>query len=259
MHIRHLPLYAVAAGALVVSVLLFGDGDGADAATDAVTGTVRDTVTGAASAAGRAHEVAVEPATVAPGTAFSVDAGAHCAGRPAEARFGGAGIPALQLSSLSDRTSGSAVVPQGTAPGTYTVTVTCGGAGSRADRAGYDGPGGRSAGHGGADQGRQTFTGTMVVSGGTDGSVPLGGMDEGSGSSPGGADEALAQQGTDESVPQGGYDEVAPQGGAHTGLGGAAGSGPGATALGAALLLGAAGWGAFAHRRRARGPRGPQR
>ncbi|MFH8681470.1 hypothetical protein [Streptomyces lydicus] len=254
MHIRHLPLYAVAAGALVVSVLLFGDGDGADAATDAVTGTVRDTVTGAAPAAGRAHEVAVEPATVAPGTAFSVDAGAHCAGRPAEARFGGAAIPALRLSSLSDRTSGSAVVPQGTAPGTYTVTVTCGAAGGRTDRAGYDGPGGGSAGHGGPDRGRQTFTGTMVVSGGTDGSVPLGGMDEGS--SPGGADEALAQQGADESVPQGGYEESAPRGGADTGLGGAAGSGgPGATALGAALLLGATGWGAFAHRRRARGPR----
>ncbi len=38
MHIRHIALYALAAGALAVPVLLFGEGEGADAATGTVSG-----------------------------------------------------------------------------------------------------------------------------------------------------------------------------------------------------------------------------
>ncbi|MGW3009988.1 hypothetical protein ACWC9R_14285 [Streptomyces sp. NPDC001219] len=232
MHIRHIPLYALAAGALAVSVLLFGDGDGADAATGA-SGTVTDAVTGVAPAAEGTPAVVVEPDPVAPGGAFSVDDGGTCRGDSAEATVEGADIPAVQLSSRSDRLGGSAVVPEGTAPGSYRVTVVCGGAsGARqsaleTDRSGTgeqsetygtedgDTDGGRR-GKGSGD-GHRTLTGTMVVSG--DG------------------------------------EEVVPQGGADTGLGGAAGSGRAATALGGVALLAAAGGGALVRRRRARGDR----
>ncbi|MFC5894047.1 hypothetical protein ACFP3M_14600, partial [Streptomyces ramulosus] len=43
-----------------------------------------------------------------------------------------------------------------------------------------------------------------------------------------------------------------PKGGSDTGLGGAAGTGLGTTALGGALLAGAIGWGIVDHRRRSR-------
>ncbi|MGG7574936.1 hypothetical protein [Streptomyces sirii] len=107
MHIRHIPLYALAAGALAVTLLLFGggDGEGADAATGAVTdavkgavkGAVRDAVSGAGPASDGSHPVVVEPATVAPGAAFTVSDGDNCRGESAEAGFGGADIPALPL------------------------------------------------------------------------------------------------------------------------------------------------------------------
>ncbi|MFE1171732.1 hypothetical protein [Streptomyces sp. NPDC058773] len=234
MHIRHIPLYALAAGALAVSVLLFGDGDGADAATEA-TGKVTDAVTGAAPAVDGSHAVVVEPDPVAPGGAFSVHDGGSCAGDSAEATFEGADIPAVQLSSGSERLGGSAIVPEGTAPGSYRVTVVCGGtSGARqsaleTDRSGTgehgeaDGTehGDTDGGERGKDHGgRKTLTGTMVVSG--DGDETEG---------------------------------VVPQGGADTGLGGAAGSGRAATALGGVVLLAAAGGGALVRRRRARGDR----
>ncbi|MGY5136776.1 hypothetical protein ACWGJW_31045 [Streptomyces nigrescens] len=232
MHIRHIPLYALAAGALAVSVMLFGDGDGADAATEAVSGTVSEAVSEAAPAVDTSHAVVVEPDPVAPGGTFSVHDGGTCPGDTAEATFDG-DIPAMQLSPRSDRMGGSAIMPEGTAPGSYRVTITCGStSGARqsatdtgrtgdeeqgeaygAERGGADG-GGRGTEHG---AGRRTVTGTMVVSG-----------DAG---------------------------EVVPQGGADTGLGGAAGSGRAATAIGGVVLLAAAGWGALARRRRTRGDR----
>ncbi|MFE7542442.1 hypothetical protein [Streptomyces platensis] len=234
MHIRHIPLYALAAGALVVSVLLFGDGDGADAATEAASGAVTDTVTEAGPAVDTSQAVVVEPDPVAPGGAFSVNDGGTCSGDSAQATFDGADIPTMQLSSRNDRMGGSAIMPEGTAPGSYQVTITCGGtSGARqsameADRAGTGEYGeadgteqgdtdGRERGKGSGD-GRRTLTGTMVVSG-----------------------DAT---------------EVVPQGGADTGLGGTAGSGRAATALGGVVLLAAAGGGALVRRRRARGDRG---
>ncbi|MFI0715767.1 hypothetical protein ACH4SK_35130 [Streptomyces inhibens] len=242
MHIRHIPLYALAAGALAVSVLLFGDGDGADAATDgatdAVAGAVTDAVAEAAPAAGSSsHAVVVQPDPVAPGTAFSVYDGGNCSGDTAEATFDSADIPTMQLSTLSDQVGGTAIMPEGTAPGSYTVTVTCGGrAGAEQSHAAYDDESGdpysardvnQEAGDHGDDHGKdrgsdhgdgsKTYTGTVVVSGDAD--------------------------------------EIVPQGGSRTGLGGAAGTGPAATTLGGVLLMGAAGWGALAHRRRARGTR----
>lgn len=233
MHIRHIPLYALAAGALVVSVLLFGDGDGADAATEAAPGAVSDTVTEAGPAVDTSQTVVVEPDPVAPGGAFSVHDGGTCSGDSAQATFDGADIPSIQLASRNDRMGGSAILPEGTAPGSYQITITCGGAsGARqsateAERAGT-GEHGEADGteHGdtdgaergkGSGDGRRTLTGTMVVSG-----------------------DAT---------------EVVPQGGADTGFGGAAGSGRAATAFGGVVLLAAAGGGALARRRRARGDR----
>ncbi|MEW9518980.1 hypothetical protein [Streptomyces tubercidicus] len=237
MHIRHIPLYALAAGALAVSVLLFGDGDGADAATEAASGTVTETVSEAAPAVDTAHAVVVEPDPVAPGGAFSVHDGGSCSGDTADATFDGADIPAMRLTSGSDGMGGSAILPAGTAPGSYGVTITCGGtSGARqsatgADRARTEGDGeayretyGTERGDTGGGRrgkesgdGRRTLTGTMVVSG-----------DDG---------------------------EVIPQGGADTGFGGAAGAGRAATALGGVLLLAAAGGSALVRRRRARGDR----
>ncbi|MEU8782670.1 hypothetical protein [Streptomyces sp. NPDC048637] len=234
MHIRHIPLYALAAGALAVSVLLFGDGDGADAATEAVSGAVPQAVTEAAPAVDTSHAVVVQPDPVAPGGTFSVHDGGTCSGDTAEATFEGADIPAMQLTPGSDRMGGSAIMPEGTAPGSYRVTITCGGtSGARqsatdADRGGSeehgeaygteqgdtDDGGGRGKAPG---DGRRTLTGTMVVSG-----------DAG---------------------------EIVPQGGTDTGLGGTAGSGRAATALSGVVLLAAAGWGALARRRRTRGNR----
>lgn len=260
MRIRHIPLYALAAGALVVSAVIFGAGDGADAATGAVTDAVHDAVAGATALADPSHAVVVRPETVAPGTAFSVFDGGNCRGETAEASFGGADIPAMRLSSLSSQIGGSAIMPEGIAPGAYTVTVTCGQAGrapggsgdrQRVTDRGAAEHGGEQRADGGARSGApspaspQTFTGTVTVSDGADEPVPQSG------------DESIPQ-GDDDLVPQGG-DEAVPQGGSRTGLGGAAGTGRAATALGGALLLAAVGWGALSHRRRARGPQGARR
>lgn len=113
MHIRQIPLYALAAGALAVSVLLFGDDDGADAATEAASGAVTETVTEAAPAVDTAHAVVVEPDPVAPGGAFSVHDGGSCSGDTADATFDGADIPAMRLTSGSDGMGGSAILPHG--------------------------------------------------------------------------------------------------------------------------------------------------
>lgn len=266
MHIRHIPLYALGAGALVVSVMLFGDGDGADAATGAVTDAVNDAVNTAAPASDSAHPVVVQPDTVAPGAAFSVYDGGNCPGGVARATFGSADIPTMQLSALSNQVGGTAIMPQGIAPGTYTVTVTCdsgggsgsGGAGGKQSHAAYGGSGGqRSAldrartGAAAPDrrQGDDEWEGPGAAPG--DGSGD-GSSDEG-GSRPG--EDATAYTGT-VSVSDGADEEVLPQGGSQTGLGGAAGTSPATTALGGLLFLGAAGWGALAHRRRARGTQG---
>ncbi|MGW2921456.1 hypothetical protein ACWDBF_26775 [Streptomyces angustmyceticus] len=249
MHIRHIPPYALAAGALVVSLLLFGDDKGADAATDAATGAVTGTVaetagtaeadgtaetsgTAGAGTSDTASAVVVRPEPVAPGAAFSVSDGGRCSGETAEAVFDDAGLPAVRLSAQSGGLGGTATVPEGTAPGSYRVTLTCGGAsGARQSALDTGRPGGdedSDAADGGEDRGgrgvaygpesadgARTLTGTMVVAG---------------------------------------ADGVVPQGGADTGLGGAAGTGRAATTAGGALLLAAAGWGALA-RRRSRGVR----
>ncbi|MGW7488733.1 hypothetical protein [Streptomyces sp. NPDC054786] len=232
MHIRHIPLYALAAGALALSVTLFGDGDGADAATEAVTGTAAE----AGPAPVTANAVVIQPDPVAPGAAFSVSDGGSCSGDTAEVTFDDADIPTMQLSAQSSRLGGTAVVPEGTAPGSYQVTVTCGSASgarqsaldtgpageeeqgeARGSADGDDHGSGRDEGHGQeSGDGRKTLTGTMMVSG---------------------------------------AEEVVPQGGADTGLGGAAGTGRAATTLGGVLLLAAAGWGALARRGRTRGTR----
>lgn len=231
MHIRHISLYTLGAGALLATVLLVGDGDGADGATEAVSGAVSDAVNEAAPAAqDTAGTVVVQPDPVAPGTAFSVHDGGSCRGESATATFDDADIPTMQLPGQSGRTEGTAILPESTAPGSYTVTLTCGGtSGARTgalasgrdgdeDHAGYgteqgDGDaGGRGKESG---DGRKTLTGTMIVSGGADGTVPLGGAD--------------------------------------TGLGGAAGTGRTATTAGGLLLMAAAGWGALARRRGTRG------
>ncbi|MFD0167145.1 putative Ig domain-containing protein [Streptomyces decoyicus] len=221
MHIRHIALYALAAGALVVPVMLFGEGEGADAATG----------TGAESVADTAQTVVVQPDPVAPGAGFSVSDGGSCPGDTAEATFDDAAIPAMQLSAQSGEISGTAIVPEGTAPGSYRVTLTCGAtSGARQSaldpgRAGDEEHGGARGtadgdgdGHGRAQErgeesgdGRKTLTGTMIVSGGAD--------------------------------------EVVPQGGADTGAGGAAGTGRTATTLTGVLLLAAVGWGALRRRR----------
>ncbi|MFB6440109.1 hypothetical protein ACFCVY_25600 [Streptomyces sp. NPDC056411] len=284
MHIRHIPLYALGAGALAVSALLLGDGNGADAATGAVTDAVTDAATGAAAPTDGAPAVAVTPGTVAPGATVTVQDGGHCGGGSARARFGGADIPALRLSPSGGGLGGTAVVPQGTAPGVYAVTVTCGGGTATGQsRGAYEGAAGRPAT---TARTGTVLTGTLTVSGGaTDGADPAGtdpalyqgapdpagspgGADDGEFSAgsadgalaaPDGPDGALPQSGSD---PAGGPDDadgVLPQGGSRTGLGGSAGGGPATTALGAALLLGAAGSGVLAHRRRARGASGPRR
>ncbi|MFG2286183.1 hypothetical protein ACGFOU_08990 [Streptomyces sp. NPDC048595] len=250
MHIRHIPLYALAAGALAVTLLLFGggDGEGADAATGAVTdavkgavkGAVRDAVTGATPASDASHPVVVEPATVAPGAAFTVYDGGNCRGESAEAGFGGADIPAIPLTPLDGRSGGTATMPQGIAPGTYPVTVTCGAPGGGPSPAAYGASGDQQSG----GDGRQAFAGTVTVSDVSDGAKASGGTDVPDGTDTSGGSSA-----------SGGPDDVVPQGGSHTGLGGAARTGPAGTVLGGALLLGAAGWGILT-RRRPRGPRG---
>ncbi|WP_093482298.1 MULTISPECIES: hypothetical protein [unclassified Streptomyces] len=226
MHIRHISLYTLGAGALLATVLLVGDGDGADGATEAVSGAVSDAVNEAAPAAqDTAGTVVVQPDPVAPGTAFSVHDGGSCRGESATATFGDADIPTMQLPGQSGRTEGTAILPESTAPGSYTVTLTCGGtSGARTgalasgrdgdeDQAGYGtAQGDGDAGGRGKESGDgRTLTGTMIVSGGADGTVPLGGAD--------------------------------------TGLGGAAGTGRTATTAGGLLLMAAAGWGALARRR----------
>ncbi|MFE3881762.1 hypothetical protein ACFXPQ_02350 [Streptomyces lydicus] len=235
MPIRQIPLYALAAGALAVSVLLFGDDGGADAAAESVSGTVTGAAAEAGSAPDTAHAVVVQPDPVTPGAAFSVSDGGQCSGDTAEATFDDADIPELELADRSGQLGGTAILPANTAPGSYRVTLTCGGtsrarqsalhSGRAGDeeggavRAGEDAEG-RGSGRGEeygeqAGDGRKTLTGTMTVSGGAD--------------------------------------EVVPRGGADTGLGGAAGTGRAATTAGGLLLLAAAGWGALARRRHPRG------
>ncbi|WP_433855408.1 hypothetical protein [Streptomyces kronopolitis] len=243
MHIRHISLYGLGAAALLVAVLLTGDGDAGDPAAETVGGAVSDAVNQAAPRAGDTPgAVVVQPDPVAPGTAFSVQDGGSCQGASATASFGDADIPAMRLSALGGRTEGTAILPEGTAPGAYTVTLTCDGAAARpsawesgrdgtedgadrgtdrdTDQGDGDGDTGDAArGHGReSGDGRSSLTGTMTVAGGADGTVPLGGAD--------------------------------------TGLGGAAGTGRTATTAGGLLLMAAAGWGALARRRGARGTRG---
>lgn len=260
MHISHIPLYALGAGALVVSAMLFGDGDSADAAaTGVVTDAVNDAASTATPAGDSAHPVVVQPDTVAPGAAFSVYDGGNCSGGAARATFGSADIPTMRLSSLSNQVGGTAIMPQGIAPGTYTVTVTCGsgsgGEGGEQRHAAYGGSGGqRSA----LDHGRTGAAAPDRQQGDDEwdgpGAAPGDGSGGDGGSRPG--EDATTYTGT-VSVSDGADGEVLPQGGSDTGLGGAAGTGPGATtALGGLLFLGAAGWGALAHRRRARGTQG---
>lgn len=264
MHISHIPLYALAAGGLAVSVLLFGDGDGADAATDAageaVSGAASKAVPGLAPDA--SGTVTVQPERVAPGGSFSVYDGGICAGGAAEARFDSPGIPALRLSPTADQAGATTVLPAGVAPGTYRVSVVCdGAAGTRQHHAVYEAARDRE------DGGRtavKAATGTLTV---TDGALLATPVSEGAGTFSGGvdpedgapADEALSDDsrldGSGLPDDSGGY---LPQGGSRTGLGGAAGGEGDRTAavLGGLVLLGAAGWGASAHRRRARRAQG---
>ncbi|MFG3118834.1 hypothetical protein ACGF4C_31235 [Streptomyces sp. NPDC048197] len=269
MHISHIPLYALAAGGLAVSVLLFGDGDGADAATDAVSEAVGGAASKAASglAPDASGAVTVQPERVAPGGAFSVYDGGVCAGGTAEARFDSPDIPALRLSATAGQAGGTAVLPRGVAAGTYRVTVVCGGATGagphhavyQAARAGQEDGGGRKA--------AKTATGTLTV---TDGALLATPVSDGAGTFSGGsapeapedaaqADEVLSDRsGLDDSGLSDDSGRYVPQGGSRTGLGGAAGHDGDRTAavLGGLALLGAAGWGASAQRRRARRAQG---
>ncbi len=269
MHISHIPLYALAAGGLAVSVLLFGGKDGADAATDAVSEAVGGAASQAASgpAPDASGAVTVQPERVAPGGAFSVYDGGVCAGGTAEARFDSPHIPALRLSEMAGQAGGTAVLPRGVAAGTYRVTVVCGGATGagpqhavyQAARAGQEDGGGRKA--------AKTATGTLTV---TDGALLATPVSDGAGTFSGGsapeapedaaqADEVLSDRsGLDDSGLSDDSGRYVPQGGSRTGLGGAAGHDGDRTAavLGGLTLLGAAGWGASAHRRRARRAQG---
>ncbi|MCZ1010846.1 hypothetical protein O1L68_33735 [Streptomyces lydicus] len=127
MPIRQIPLYALAAGALAVSVLLFGDDGGADAAAEAVSRTVTGAAAEAGSAPDTANAVVVQPDPVTPGAAFSVSDGGQCSGDTAEATFDDTDIPALELADRSGQLGGTAILPANTAPGSYRVTLTCGG------------------------------------------------------------------------------------------------------------------------------------
>ncbi|WP_310724249.1 hypothetical protein [Streptomyces sp. N2A] len=266
MHISHIPLYALAAGGLAVSVLLFGDGDGADAATDAVSEAAGGAASKAASglAPDASGAVTVRPERVAPGGAFSVYDGGVCAGGSAEARFDSPDIPVLRLSAMADQAGATAVLPQGVAPGTYRVTVVCGGARGtgqhhavyQAARAGQEDGGGRKA--------AKSATGTLTVTGGALLASPV---SDGAGAFSGGSASEDAAQADDVLSDGSGLDDSGlsddsgpyfPQGGSRTGLGGTAGHGGDRTAavLGGLALLGAAGWGASAHRRRARRAQG---
>ncbi|MFF8787605.1 hypothetical protein [Streptomyces sp. NPDC015125] len=235
MPIRQIPLYALAAGALAVSVMLFGDDGGADAATEAATGTVTGAAAEAATTPDTANAVVVQPDPVAPGAAFSVSDGGQCSGDTAEATFDDANIPALELSDRSGRLGGTAILPEGTAPGSYRVTLTCGGT-SRARQSALD-------------TGRAGDEEDGAVRGGEDGEGRGGGRGEEYGTQSGDGRKTL----TGTMSVSGGADEVVPQGGADTGLGGASGTGRAATTAGGLLLLAAAGWGALARRRHPRG------
>ncbi|WP_329152837.1 hypothetical protein OIU91_34200 [Streptomyces sp. NBC_01456] len=258
MHIRHISLYALGAAALVVAALLTGDGDGTDAATEAVGGAVSDAVNQAAPAdRDTPGAVVVQPDPVAPGTAFSVHDGGSCRGASATASFGDADIPAMQLSALSGRTEGTAILPEGTAPGAYTVTLTCDGtAGAR--------PSALESGRNGAEDGTEHGTGQGAEDGTEHGTDR--GTDHGDGAGAAGdAGDTARGRGKDSGdgrgpltgtmIVSGGADGTVPRGGADTGLGGAAGTGRTSTTAGGLLLLAAAGWGALARRRGARGTR----
>ncbi|MFD8547907.1 hypothetical protein [Streptomyces sp. NPDC059649] len=284
MHISHIPLYALAAGGLAVSVLLFGDGDGADAATDAVGEAVGGAASKAASglAPDASGAVTVQPERVAPGGAFSVYDGGLCAGGSAEARFDGADIPVLRLSAMGNQAGATAALPAGVAPGTYRVTVVCrGGTDTRQHHAVYEAAGGRAAGGSREDGGRKAAkaaTGTLTV---TDGPLLATPVSDGTGAFSGGADpedgapadralsddarldeSRLDDSGLDDSgLSDGPSDDSGrylPQGGSRTGLGGAADRDGDRTAavLGGLVLVGAAGRGVYASLRRPRRAQG---
>ncbi|MFG2225696.1 hypothetical protein [Streptomyces sp. NPDC048644] len=115
MQIRHVLRHAPATGALAASMAL--------------------TCAGPALAAGGTDSVIIQPDPVSPGEEFSVFDGGRCPGGGGEATFDGAGIPKMKLSMLSNQVGGTGTVPKATEPGTYTVTITCGGGG------GHDGSG----------------------------------------------------------------------------------------------------------------------
>jgi hypothetical protein len=170
-----------------------------------------------ADASGDAHAVTVRPDPVAPGGSFTVLDGGNCPGETGEAVFDGAEIPKLALSPLRNQVGGTGTVPESTGPGSYTVTLRCGG---------------------GKDVGQQRkITGTLTVSG-----------------EPGraGAAHRTGKAGGRESEAV----EAVPRGGSETGLGGGSGASTAVTVLGAALLAGTAGWGAVLYRRRIRNGRG---
>ncbi|MFF9479061.1 hypothetical protein [Streptomyces sp. NPDC014733] len=314
MFIRHVLRHAPATGALAASLALTGAGP--------------------VLAAGDAHRAVVQPDPVAPGEEFSVSDGGNCPGESGEATFDGAGIPTMKLSTLRDQVGGTGRVPDSVEPGSYKVTVVCGGGedggsgGGSGRRPGAQGPsagdgpvpqsdpgavapgggppGGSSPGGGtpptdglpgagaGAGAGTVPAPGGLGPSGGAllpgDGSPgapvdpggaagagqPAGGPVDGAaaGGGPAGAVTARAVsavrasgaapadggrgRGPGRTTLTGTLTVVAadhgrlPKGGSDTGLGGAAGTGLGTTALGGALLAGAVGWGVVDHRRRSR-------
>ncbi|MCB5911117.1 hypothetical protein [Streptomyces pinistramenti] len=155
MQIQHVLRHAPATGALAASVALIGAGP--------------------ALASGGADSVIVQPAPVSPGEEFSVFDGGRCPGGTGEATFGGAGIPKMKLSMLSDQVGGTGTVPKTTKPGSYTVTITCGGGrggGGGGGGAGRDGSGSWGGGTHKPPRGQQDG---VVPKGQQDGLSPDGG------------------------------------------------------------------------------------
>ncbi|UZJ32225.1 hypothetical protein [Streptomyces endophytica] len=115
---------------------------------------------------------------------------------------------------------------------------------------------------GGGRKAARTATGTLTVTDGALLATPVSDGTFSGGAAPedgAQADDALSEQsGPDDSGLSDDSGQYLPQGGSHTGLGGAAGRDGDRTAavLGGLVLLGAAGWGAGAHRRRAHRARG---
>ncbi|MEU3459860.1 hypothetical protein ABZ721_07855 [Streptomyces sp. NPDC006733] len=76
-----------------------------------------------------ANPVVVQPNPVAPGAQFSVFDGGNCTGTSGTATFrsrsGGSAIPPVTLSQLDNEVGGVGMIPEGTEPGEYEVSVTC--------------------------------------------------------------------------------------------------------------------------------------